>query len=129
MHYPTESATFLPPGSMADAGEGEETVLSRLALRYVKERSAKGELNKRSADVTRSRLLSFTTTTNVEPGRLTRRHIERWMATPNLSPAYRRARLSTMRGFCEWLLLNGQLRKDPTLGVRAPKMPRYLPRA
>lgn len=104
-------------------------MLSKLALRYVRERTDKGELNRRSAEVTRSRLLSFTTTTNITPQYLTRRHIDRWMATPELAPAYRRARLSTMRGFCQWLVLNGHMKTDPTLGVKAPKMPRYLPRA
>lgn len=121
-----QAAVCSPDGGYATKGE---TLLTRLAVRYVRERQDKGELNRRSAEVARSRLLSFTTTTDIEPARLTRRHIERWMATPNLSPAYRRARLSTIRGFCQWLVLNGHMRTDPTLGIRAPRMPRYLPRA
>ena len=123
------TATRDAGGCPSEQAEVQETVLSRLALRYVKERRAKGELNDRSAAVTRSRLLSFTTTTTVTPQRVTRRHIENWMATAGLSPAYRRARLSTMRGFCGWCVLNGHMRRDPTLGVRAPKQPKYLPRA
>lgn len=104
-------------------------MLTRLAVRYVKERQASGDLTATSARVIRSRLLSFTTTTTVEPERVTRRHIERWMATPGLSPAYRRARLSAIRSFCGWCVLGGHMHRDPTLGIKAPRMPKYLPRA
>lgn len=105
------------------------TDLKRLTLTYVRERHAKGEINDRSAEVLRSRLWDFATEADAQPGRVNRRHVDRWMARPGLAPAYRRARLSALRGFCQWCVLNGHMRRDPTLGVRAPKLPQYLPRA
>lgn len=105
------------------------TELHRLTLVYVAERLARGEINARSAEVTRSKLRDFALTADTQPGRVNRRHVERWLARPGLSPAYRRARLSALRGFCQWCVLHGHMRRDPTLGVKAPPLPPYLPRA
>lgn len=77
----------------------------------------------------RARLRAFAAHTPVSPDRLNRRHVDRWLATPGLSAHYRRSRLSTLRGFCQWAVLNGHLRRDPTLGVRFAKLPPLLPRA
>lgn len=104
-------------------------MLTQLALRYVAERVAKGELTKRSATTIRSKLLDFAEATKVDPKKVTRRHVERWLARPGLSPAYRRARLSALRGFCRWCVLNGHMTKDPTLGLKTPRVPKGLPRA
>lgn len=113
-------------------GPGCEVVgslLLRLAVDYVRERVDKGELNERSAAQVRYKLIDFVNTTDVCPSKLTRRHVERWLARPGLSPAYRRTRLSTIRGFCRWLVINGHLNADPTLGVTTPKVPDPAPRA
>lgn len=105
------------------------TELRRLAYRYVQQRQGLGELNRRSAQVILSKLWDFAASTDTQPGRVNRRHVERWMERPGLSPAYRRARLSALRGFCQWCVLNGHMTKDPTLGLKAPPLPAYLPRA
>lgn len=105
------------------------TELQRLTLVYVKERLNRGELNKRSAEVVRCKLRDFALEADTQPGRVNRRHVERWMARPGLSPAYRRSRLSALRGFCQWCVLNGHMAKDPTLGLKAPPLPPYLPRS
>ena len=103
--------------------------MRRLVDQYVKAKMDRGELNARSATVSRSRLRSFAASTNARPSRVTRRTVEAWMETPGLAPGYRRARLSTLRGFCQWCVLNGHMPKDPTLGMKAPPVPRGLPRA
>ena len=105
------------------------TDLQRLTLRHVQERLAQGQINKRTAEVTRCRLWDFACHTQAQPGNLNRRHVETWMARPDLSPAYRRARLSSLRVFFRWCIVNGHMRRDPTIGVEAPKIPAYLPRA
>ena len=97
--------------------------------RYVNEREAGGVLCSRSAAGTRSKLRSFHQRwPNLEPSKIRRRHVEKWMAQPGLSPAYRRGRLSAMRGFCRWLVDRGVLETDPTHGIAAPRQPRYAPR-
>ncbi len=47
----------------------------------------------------------------------------------DLAPGTRRSRFSSVRTWCRWLLEHGFLDHDPTAGVRAPKVPRYQPRA
>lgn len=105
------------------------TDLQRLTLRYVQERLAQGQINRRTAEVLRSRLWDFACHTQAQPGNVNRRHVETWLARPDLSPAYRRARLSSLRVFFRWCIVQGHMRRDPTLGVEAPKIPAYLPRA
>ncbi len=134
--------TYIPPfaghGVCISAGLGKapqeeaggRDVLTRLALAYVAERTAKGEINRRSATQIRYKLLEFAEQTNVKtPADVRRRHVERWLERPGLSPAYRRSRLSALRGFCRWCVLNGKMASDPTLGVTTPKVPDPAPRA
>lgn len=103
--------------------------LSLLTSRYVTERRNKGEITRGTAQQLRSRLGHFAAHTPEDPLKINRKHVDRWLATPGLSAHYRRARLSALRGFCEWCVLNGHMRKDPTLGVRFAKLPPLLPRA
>ena len=103
--------------------------LGLMVANYVQERVDKGELARRSAEGLRSKLWDFAASTDARPENLNRGHVERWMARPGLSAQYRRGRLSAVRGFCQWLLVNGHIKRDPTLGLRAPKIPPLLPRA
>lgn len=106
------------------------TDLQRLAYRYVAERLAKGEINKRTAEQLRSRLRDFARHADVPPIRVGRRHVDRWLASrPELAAAYRRGRISALRNFCRWCVLNGYMRVDPTVGIQAPPVPDYLPRS
>lgn len=105
------------------------TTLSGLTHRYVTEREHKGEVTGSTARQMRSRLYAFAAHTPVAPDKLNRRHIERWLAVPGLSPHYRRSRLSTLRGFCQWAVINKHMRRDPTVGIRFAKLPPLLPRA
>jgi integrase len=103
--------------------------METLIRRYVRAKLDRGEFNPRSVQVCRSHLRSFADSTTARPDRISRRTVEAWMATPGLSPAYRRSRLSTLRGFCQWACLEGHMRRDPTIGLRSPTVPKGLPRA
>jgi integrase/recombinase XerC len=60
---------------------------------------------------------------------ISRRDIERWIEHMNVAPATVRLRIGTLRNFFQWAVVNGYLTADPTLGLRAPRLPRRLPRA
>lgn len=101
--------------------------MERLVFRYVRERVARGELVSGTARQYESRLLDFAK--GIPPGVApTRRHVERWLEREGLSTHYRRARLSALRSFTKWCVLNGHLERDPCLGVPLPRLPELLPR-
>lgn len=102
--------------------------LGSLSLRYVRERRLRGELTRETGQQYESRLLAFADFAKVPAEQVTRKLVLRWMEAPSLSAHYRRARLSVLRGFCQWCVLNGHMASDPTLGVRLPKLPPLLPR-
>jgi integrase len=104
-------------------------LLTHLTDRYVTERLNLGELTRPSARQLRYRLAAFACHTKVPPEQLRRRHVEAWLSVPGLSAHYRRARLSAVRGFCQWAVLNRHMPADPTLGVKFAKLPPLLPRA
>jgi integrase/recombinase XerC len=102
--------------------------LTDLAVRYVTWRRGAGQLNARSAVQVRSRLRDFADQAPADPRRVSRRHVEAWLARPGQSAAYRRARLSALRGFCRWCVVHGYMRRDPTAGIPAPKVPEGVPK-
>lgn len=122
-----QTAGIIGPSDGAESGDA--SMLERLIYRYVAARVAKGELNPRSAAVVRSHLLAFAASTNAGPHRVTRRTVENWLETPGLAPAYRRTRFSSLRGFCRWCVIEGHMKRDPTLSLKTPRVPRGLPRA
>lgn len=95
---------------------------TQLAARYVRVRHEQGFINDRSAEQMRSRLWDFAQHAPANPNRIRQRHVEAWMARPELSPAYLRARLSSLRGFCRWAVARGYMRRDPTIDVPMPKV-------
>lgn len=94
----------------------------------MRERVARGELVRETAQQYESRLLDFARSADVDARKVTRRHVERWMERDGLSVHYRRARFSALRGFMAWCVLNGHLDRDPTLGIKPPVLPDLLPR-
>lgn len=100
-----------------------------LAYRYVNKRRARGEITDDSARVLAQRIVSFVDFTDRPVDRWKRKHVERWMELPSISPTTKRARLSALRGFCQWCVVEGHLAKDPTLGVVSPPVEEGLKRA
>lgn len=106
-----------------------DPTLTSLVIRYVREREQRGELVRDTAAQYESRLLEFAATfDDVAPTMVTRKHVLRWQERPELSQAYRRARFSVLRGFCQWCVIEGHMHRDPTLGLKPPKLPDLLPR-
>lgn len=112
----------------ADAGEPMPHTVHRLALIYVQRRQAAGQINRRTAEQLRSRLISFAEVVPADPLKVRKRHVEKFMERPDLRPQYRRSRLSAVRGFCRWCVSEGHMKTDPTLMVPMPKVPPLLPK-
>jgi site-specific recombinase XerD len=122
-----------PYSVAATAGDPGEDInvkgtVAGLALHYVYARRMAGEINERTAEQLRSRLLDFAHSVPSNPRRVYRRHVEAWMARPDLRPQYRRSRLSALRGFTKWCVSEGHMAKDPCLMVPMPKVPPQLPK-
>lgn len=101
-----------------------------LARRYVNQRLAAHEITEDSAKALKQRVLSFVEYTDGRPvDRWKRKHVEAWMRLPGVQPVTKRARLSALRGFCEWCVIHGHAPKDPTLGIKSPVVVEGLKRA
>jgi integrase/recombinase XerC len=107
------------------------TTLTPQLERYIYERRARGEIGAETARNQRCHLRGLADSFGARPlNRLTRREVERWQETiGHLSPATRRARLSTVRTFCRWLVDRRAIMKDPTAGLPSIRQPRTVPRA
>lgn len=130
----TMSRLLAEIGGVTHDGAGGDmagkTGIGILAQRYVQGRGKRGELAAGSVEKAHYTLLSFVGVAgwDTAPDKLRSRHVEKWLARKPLSDATRRCQLSHVRGFCQWLVLNGYARLDPTLRVPTPRQPRYLPR-
>lgn len=100
--------------------------LHALALVYVRDRVCLGEWAARtSAPVARRTLLRFIAQCDgagIEPA-----DVKRYLGRP-IGPNMRRKDFATIRGFCRWLVEQGHLAADPTIGMRPAKAPRAVPR-
>lgn len=99
---------------------------------YLRQRRARREITRGTAARIRSTLTTLAASHGDRPlEQLGRRAIERWLAhrAPSVKPATLRLEFSAVRTFCRWLVLDGRIRSDPTIGMRAPRVPRAVPRA
>lgn len=111
------------------AGEQMRGDAVTLVAKYLRERSARQELAASNLKNLRWILVTFAVTCPDDPALIRRRHVERWLEQQQVSPGTLRTRLSTVRTFCRWLVLNGHIRIDPTVGIAGPRKVRHLPRA
>jgi integrase/recombinase XerC len=104
-------------------------VLLKLSYRYATERQARGEISAKTARSIRAVLARFAEAVgHRDPRKIQRRHVERWLGQLEVRPGTRYRDWSVVRCFVRWCVLNGHMRKDPTVGVTAPKVPRSAPR-
>ena len=97
---------------------------------YLNDRTNIGKLTPRTAAHMRGTLYAFTDHMPVHPEKIRRRDILRWLrTTTHLSAGTRRLYWTRAKGFTDWLLRRGVLRKDPFLDVPAPKVPRAVHRS
>ncbi len=105
--------------------------LGRATQLYVADRLARREITERTAVTFRETFALFAR--YIGPDHLLstikREHVEAYLKSINrCAPATIRLRLGTLKGLWRWAILNGHAKTDPTLGLRGPKLPRYLPR-
>lgn len=103
--------------------------LRHLAFGYMSERQQRHELATVTLKTTRWVLLSFTSRTPDAPERLTRRHVERWLADQRCAANTLYNRFSILRSFCRWLVACRHIRRDVTIGIIGPRRARSLPRS
>lgn len=102
-----------------------------LAFKYVDQRRNRQELRPETVATYRKTLQNFAGSPMIPDNvtRLSRKHIERWIESRHdRSRATIRSQLSIVRQFCKWLVESGIRKTDPSLGVRGPRQPHYLPR-
>lgn len=100
-------------------------------MRYVAEKKKTGEFARSTAKTNWYTLAAFADAVGADMpvGRVTRKHVEKWRLTRNVSPGTARAELSRVRAFCKWCVENDLMRRDPTRGIKGPRQPRREPRA
>lgn len=97
---------------------------------YIKERRARGEVNRATSMRIGYCLSSLDKTFGRRPfDKLTRVAIERWSeANPQWKPSTRAVYYSYTHEFARWLLRRKVISHDPFAGVRTPRRPRPTPR-
>jgi integrase/recombinase XerC len=114
-------------------GEGFELAgVYSTAARYIAERRKLGLFNQKTARNNWYALSSFADVTgaNLSIGRVTQRHVEKWLLTRSdrLAPRSVRVELSMVRTFCRWCVEHDLMRRDPTRGIESPRIARLQPR-
>lgn len=60
---------------------------------------------------------------------LRRRHVELWLGSmEDLEVSSRRTQLARFKVFCRWMVISGHIKRDPTLGVKGPRVLPSIPR-
>jgi site-specific recombinase XerD len=110
---------------------GELTEVETVVLRYVRGRVARREIQHNTAGRVRSILMGFAAVYGKRPLKLIgRKHIELWLEDrQDLSPASRRNEFQAVRQFLNWCVEERLIRVNPMAAMKAPKVPRSVPRA
>lgn len=105
--------------------------LAELVDLYVRARRDRGDITRDTARNIGYHLDGFVESFGARPlTQLTRSAVERWQGTiGELSPATRRGRLSSVRGFCRWLAQQHYAKVDATQDIPPIRQPRSVPRA
>lgn len=106
-------------------------LLGATVLNYIGERMKLGELTGSSPVTFRKSLWYFVRHAgpDLPVSRLNRRHVERWLLDMKVAPSTMRGRLNMLSGFSKWCVMRGYLKRDPTLGIKGPKLLDTVPRA
>lgn len=103
------------------------TNLVALILNYCRQREESGFITPQTARLTRYRLCSFSNHAAVDPLQVSAKHVQRWLDTKP-AIATKLACVSMLSGFCDWCVLQGHMRRNPTLGLERPRRPKAAPR-
>jgi site-specific recombinase XerD len=110
---------------------GNLTECERLVLSYIRGRVGRREIRLNTAARQRSILLGFAASYGKRPiNLLSRKHVERWLEDrQDLAPSSRRNEFQALRQFTRWLVVEHKIKTDPVATMKAPKVPRSVPRA
>lgn len=101
-------------------------------LRYVGERKRRGEIQPNTARNIRNHLIDFADSFGKRPlNQLSYKAVERWleqMHRDGLAESTKALRLSSLRNFARWCVLNDVVAKDWTLLAPKVRRPRVVPR-
>lgn len=99
-----------------------------LASKYVTSRTAQGRFRGRTPRNNSYVLGRFCDRIgpDMEPGDLRRDHFERWLERP-AALSTKHSEFSVVRAWVQWMVEHDYLRRDPTIGVRPPRLPRSVP--
>ena len=99
------------------------------ATAYLREKRVQGAISPSTERAMRRVLNDFASACPPDPGKITRRHVLRWMnTTRHLTPSTRFLYFQRVRGFTSWLVRHGDLQKDPFMDIAAPKQVRTVHR-
>lgn len=105
--------------------------LRHITLEYVLARQRRGDVTTATATRQRHILGTFADSYgNRSPSVMSRRDVERWLATRgHLAAGTRRNEFSTVRAFIRYLVREGIVKRDPVAEMKAPRVPRSAGRA
>lgn len=102
--------------------------LDSLIFRYIDQGEQMGRFRGDTGRTKTSILLGFSETVDVDPPKLNRAHIQRWVKTQNVGASTLHNKFGTVRAFCNWLRAEDILRSDPFRELAGPKKPITVPR-
>lgn len=113
-------------------GELLSNTLGPYVLRYVGERKRRGEIQPITARNVRNHLIHFADSFGRRPlNQLSYKAVERWleeMHRDGLAASTKALRLSSLRNFARWCVMNDIVQKDWTLLAPKVRRPRVVPR-
>lgn len=98
-------------------------------VNYCSERRRSGEWNTHTHNALSGRLYSFVASTGAQLTNIGPAQVRSWMSNPDLAPSTRALDLSAVRGFFQWAILEGLITRDPTVGLKRPRVPKALDRS
>ena len=104
--------------------------LNEATKSYIESRWNRGEITPATRSSFRETLRSLSSDLGgmTSVARITRADIEKWLGSMHGADATKRLRLSTVKGFFQWAMIEDKITRDPTLGIRGPKKTRTVPR-
>lgn len=104
--------------------------LGRAIEKYLTHQKSTGALAPNTVKHRRAALRRFEAHCGqIDVDKVTRKLVEGWVATAGRTAGSKRYYLAVVSAFSRWCLEHEMIRRDFTLGVRRPRLPRRIPRA
>jgi integrase/recombinase XerC len=98
---------------------------------YTRGRLRRAELQPDTVRNYRRHLVEFAESFGARPiDKLGPRAVENWLERiAQNAPGTRQTKFTSVRRFCEWLVATDVIKRNPTVGIQSPRIPRKVPRA